>query len=305
MWLKKLATRFSPREFITLYFVLACLAASPFSFTQLGDLSTLQIGLMATLVILFGLPHGALDVELATKMNLVFSTKTAILFLTVYLFLAMVGIALWLALPVVGLSIFLLISAFHFSDDWSGILPRWLCLIIGSIIICMPVVLHADTVKEIFKWLFVSEVQSKIIVNILYYCGLIGSVLFVVGLFIYRNVSYVLILEMAVLWAVATLLPPLLFFIVYFCFLHSLRHIIDCSQKLEYSPQQCYLRSLPILVMTLVIALSGYYLFNTGKADQDILRWVFIGLFALTIPHICLITLWYRSPFYSKKGKLR
>ncbi len=305
MWLKKLATRFSPREFITLYFVLACLAASPFSFTQLGDLSTLQIGLMATLVILFGLPHGALDVELATKMNLVFSTKTAILFLTVYLFLAMVGIALWLALPVVGLSIFLLISAFHFSDDWSGILPRWLCLIIGSIIICMPVVLHADTVKEIFKWLFVSEVQSKIIVNILYYCGLIGSVLFVVGLFIYRNVSYVLILEMAVLWAVATLLPPLLFFIVYFCFLHSLRHLIDCSQKLEYSPQQCYLRSLPILVMTLVIALSGYYLFNTGKADQDILRWVFIGLFALTIPHICLITLWYRSPFYSKKGKLR
>ena len=305
MWLKKLATRLSPREFITLYFVLACPTASPFSFTQLGDLSSLQIGLMASLVILFGLPHGALDVELAKKMNLVFSTKTAIFFLTVYLFLAMLGIALWLALPVVGLSIFLLISAFHFSDDWSGILPRWLCLVIGSIIISMPVVLHADTVKEIFIWLLVSEVQSTTIVNILYYCGVIGSVLFVVGLFINRDVSYVLILEIAVLWTVATLLPPLLFFIVYFCFLHSIRHLIDCSQKLEYSPQQCYLRSIPILVMTLVIALSGYYLFNTGKADQDILRWVFIGLFALTIPHICLITLWYRSPFYSKKGKLR
>lgn len=305
MWLKNLASRLSPREYITLYFVLACLAASPFSLTHLGDLNTLQIGLMAALVILFGLPHGALDVELATKMNLVFSTKTAMLFLIFYFVLAMLGIALWLALPMVGLCIFLLISAFHFSDDWSGILPRWLCLVIGSIIICMPVVLHAETVNEIFQWLLVNEAQSTTIVSVLYYCGLVGSVLFLVGLFLNRDISYVLILELAVLWAVATLLPPLLFFIVYFCFLHSMRHLVDCSQKLEYSIRQCFIRSLPILVLTLIITFLGYYLFNTGQANQDILRWIFIGLFALTIPHICLITLWYQSPFYSKKGKLR
>lgn len=305
MWLKKSTTRFSLREGITFSFVLTSLAASPFALTQLGDLNTLQIGVMASLVILFGLPHGALDVELARKMNLVFSTKTALLFLTVYLCLAVLGIALWVLLPVAGLSVFLLISAYHFSDDWSGILPRWLTLVIGTIVICMPAVLHAEMVTEIFQWLLVSEAQASTIIDVLFYCGLAGSVLLVVGLSTSRSVSYLLFLELIVLWAVATLLPPLLFFIVYFCFLHSMRHLLDCSQKLEYSLRQCYLKSLPILALTLIIALSGYYFFNSGKADQDMMRWVFIGLFGLTIPHVCMITLWYRSSIYCQKGKLQ
>ncbi len=304
MGLENVTRRFSPREGITLGFVLACLAASPLALTQLGNLSTLQIAAMASLVILFGLPHGALDVELARKMNLVVSIKTALIFLIVYILLAALGIALWLAVPTIGLSIFLLISAYHFSDDWSGILPRWLCLVIGSIVICMPAVFHGETVSEIFQWLLISEAQAAIIVSILYYCGLAGSVLLVTGL-IFNRSSPMLLLEIALLWAVAALLSPLLFFIVYFCFLHSMRHLIDCSQKLEYSPRQCYIKSLPILALTLVIALCGYYFFNSGKVNQDILRWVFIGLFALTIPHICLITLWYRSSIYRRQGRLR
>lgn len=236
MWLKNSRTRFSLREGITLSFVSASLTASLFALTQFGGLNTLQIGVMASLVILFGLPHGALDVELARKMNLIFSRQTALLFLTVYLCLAMLGIALWVLLPVAGLSVFLLISAYHFSDDWSGIVARWLTLVIGTIVVCMPAVLHAEMVTEIFQWLLVSQAQASIIVDVLFYCGLAGSVLLVVGLSIHRSISYLFFLEIMVLWAVATLLPPLLFFIVYFCFLHSMRHLIDCSQKLEYSP---------------------------------------------------------------------
>ena len=40
-------------------------------------------------------------------------------------------------------------------------------------------------------------------------------------------------------------------------------------------------------------------------ANQDLLRWVFIGLFALMIPRICLITPWYRSSFYRQRGNLQ
>lgn len=298
-------TSISPRRGISISFMVAAVVAFVAMQSPIAALGTFQVVVMATLVILLGLPHGALDVELAKKMDLIQSLKTTLFFLLGYLCLTFFGILLWIVQPIVALPLFLLISAYHFSDDWASIFPKWLALVVGASVICVPAIFHGETITQIFSWLLVPEYQASAIVLVMSYCGVIGSTVLVVGMLLYRRVSALYLLELPVLWGAALLLSPLVFFVAYFCFLHAPRHLLDCAQKLEITPLSCYVKSLPMFALTLLIAVPGFLLFQSGELSQDIIRWIFIGLFALTIPHIGIITTWYRSSDYRRQGSLR
>ena len=97
--------------------------------------------------------------------------------------------------------------------------------------------------------------------------------------------------------ALALLAPPLMFFIVYFCALHSARHLRE-----GFREEHGHGRRLTLLVVaayTLApLALAAAFLVGTaGTAalDEQLLRVVFIGLAALTVPHMALVTLGDRA----------
>jgi beta-carotene 15,15'-dioxygenase len=97
-------------------------------------------------------------------------------------------------------------------------------------------------------------------------------------------------------------LPPLLAFAWYFCFLHSLRHLLTLAERL--APPQKWaalgwvaLNGMPLTLITLIASGIGYaWLRHVDLNEAEaVTRVIFWGLAALTFPHMLLTWLWERK----------
>ena len=120
-----------------------------------------QVLILAPLVAVLGLPHGALDLPIAEALWPLTGWRRKLLFIALYLGLAGSVIALWLLLPGAALAIFLLYSALHFSGDWMRASPllRWSG---GAATIGAPALLHHGEVEAIFAVLAPQDAASVI-----------------------------------------------------------------------------------------------------------------------------------------------
>jgi Brp/Blh family beta-carotene 15,15'-monooxygenase len=88
----------------------------------------------------------------------------------------------------------------------------------------------------------------------------------------------------------ALVLPPLVYFVAYFCFLHSPRHLIEAARLVGIgSPEQVIVRALPITCVTVIGAMIAVYLLPSMPLSTATIQVVFIGLAALTVPHMLLV----------------
>ena len=95
----------------------------------------------------------------------------------------------------------------------------------------------------------------------------------------------------------ALLLPPLVFFLVYFCALHSPRHLRNATQSADPGDRRRMIGvAAAYTVLTLVAAalvwpwLAGN-LASAATLETHLVRIVFIGLAALTWPHMIVVML--------------
>lgn len=98
-------------------------------------------------------------------------------------------------------------------------------------------------------------------------------------------------LEVGAIWVAAALLPPLLAFVAYFCLLHSQRQV---TETLAVSPRRkdALWSAAAIMVVSLCGAVLGLALLAArapGDVTGAVLQTVFIGLAALTVPHMLLV----------------
>ena len=111
--------------------------------------------------------------------------------------------------------------------------------------------------------------------------------------------------ELALTGSLFWLCPPLVGFALYFCLLHSSRHIRTVFQKLPGT-----LRRREILWQALGFTLACWFaaawafwgLATAGPIDAALLRVVFIGLAALTLPHIVLVDGLLEKPWATSKA---
>lgn len=277
-----------------LIFALLLILASPF----LTGLSfTAQIILLGIFVLILGMPHGALDPLIAELYGMDMNTalkKTG--FYLLYLVLTGLALSLWLIFPVISLIAFLLISIAHFAGDWNKDLPFWLRVIAATSLITNPCFFFPEEVNSIFSFLtFGADTELIVLffqslqmpVFILLFTGL--------GLHCFKTpVNFLVFLEVAALHVLASVFSPLVYFILYFCGLHSIRHYIETISELQqagFKTSRIVLMIEIISVTTALLAAAIY--FSTGDHDleEGILRLVFIGLFALTVPHMFIIGL--------------
>ena len=98
------------------------------------------------------------------------------------------------------------------------------------------------------------------------------------------------------------LLPPLISFILYFCFHHSLRHYLDA-----FCDSNLFERAMPIgryaiLFLFLTVAFTSICLFVMSgytniSFESAIIKYIFITLACLTLPHLALNILYvYKQP---------
>lgn len=262
---------------------------------------------LALAVTVLGLPHGALDFAVAKSLKLVNSLTSALCFITAYIAVSTLAIIFWIAFPALGLALFLAVSIYHFAADWRDTMPSYAGIGLAAVVICGPAIFYSATLLTLFTSLLLSPESAKWIIQSMQLVFGVGIVMFLhfvvsaaqnkrrdkkqdkqtIGKWIYA--------EWIALVVSSLILSPLLHFALYFCLLHSPKHLHDASENLNISVRKAIVISLPFVLLTIVLAIVLLKLVGTSELNVTLLRWVFIGLFGLTMSHMLLITLWHRS----------
>ena len=259
----------------------------------LGLMPPIQIQaiILAGLVVLLGLPHGALDPLVARRAGLANGGKGMALFLLAYIALAGIALLAWVIAPYLSLLLFLAASAWHFAGDWRGRLPRGRPISGGLAVILAPIAFHPAEVTSIFTTLTGAQVET--LVQAVGYPSLwVVSAIGIIALSDMLRGRWAAI-EIALSLGLAWALPPLLFFCVYFCGLHSPRHVQQALRSMSVTRSTA---GLTMVVFSLLagIGAAAFYLYGPGTQHDKTLKAVFIGLAVLTVPHMILIETWQR-----------
>ncbi|PHX68682.1 MAG: ATP-binding protein [Opitutia bacterium] len=248
-----------------------------------------ELILVAALIIILGVPHGALDTLFARELYGVNSATAWIKFSVIYLMMAALVVVLWYMAPLLFLIGFIGISIAHFSGDPDGETGWFIRLIYGGAIIFIPVLKHPQEIADVFT-LLVGEKSSLALMP--WMSGLALPWLLALSamvLFLLVKKSP-LSFEFLCLGLIAYFVSPLISFTIFFCGMHSARHIIRTAAFAKYSQPVLLLGAmlLPMLGV-LVMSVASWYMLKNQSLDGRVVQIVFVGLAALTVPHMALV----------------
>lgn len=275
--------------------LVAALLAVDLIALDLGSPSAMMVAALA--IIIAGLPHGTLDVEIAALRFGRARPASKVRIIAAYLAAAAAMAMAWLAAPAFALAAFLMISIAHFAQDWRGGADPFFATMVGWSLIALPALSHPDDVAAIFMLLTAGASGGT--VAALLACtavpAAIGALLFVRWALIHgaqRDAS-----EVACCIVAALLLPPLIAFAIFFCLLHSPRHMADALR--EAGPMPTASKALVIAaVMLLAIAMGAVIFWGQPghRIEDNVIRSAFILLSILTVPHFLLEQAMARRP---------
>ena len=252
-------------------------------------MSTLtQLVVLTGAVILAGLPHGALDPLLFNQTNGQINRKESIRFYLSYVLGATVTFLFWLWQPEISLVLFLVISAWHFADDWYAVLPRSYQLGVGASVIILPIFFQPVEVITLFGYLGVNWSQAAV-AKVIFIPGVLACAVMILAVLasLYRK-SWAS-LEIFSLGALAFLTPPLIFFSVYFCLLHSPRHILNVIEVLKPNIRGLLIYGITFTLLSVVIIFAVVESRTVIQSSAVLTQAIFIGLFCLTVPHMFVV----------------
>ncbi len=252
-----------------------------------------QAAVLGVLVATLGLPHGALDPLIARRAGLWRTPLGFAGFNLGYLAIVALVVGVWLLAPTASLVGFLVVSGIHFGADWNGGRSVVLRSLTGVGLLTLPAFAHHDEVAGIYRTLagtgggVVGDVQS--------WLGPVAIVAMLIGAALALRRRPTDALEILLATALALVAPPLIFFALYFCALHSARHLRHGFAEERGSGRLAVLITvaytvIPIVAVGILTAVFvGDFAPGGSLADGWIIRLVFIGLAALTVPHMMVI----------------
>lgn len=241
-----------------------------------------------------GLAHGSLDLEIAINRGLVKEFSHKVLFFIIYLTIITAFFLLWIIFPNIIFLVFLILSAVHFgiSDKVSrikyiGILE---ILIRAKLVIVLPLKFYPEITSKVFIFLGLNYETLEFIqfLNDYFFYFLILNLF--IWLFL-KNESKTLklsiLMEFLLIGFCFIYFQPIISFLVYFCFLHSIRHLNEEKKYLKLSYINLFKKTLPFTLIPL-ITLTIYFL-NIDIKNNINIYYTVVGLSSLTIPHVMLI----------------
>jgi len=248
-----------------------------------------QLVMLSPVIMLLGVPHGALDVLYACQIDGIRSLRDWSLFTIAYVAVAASVLLLWWLAPGIFLVAFLLISAFHFSGDPAGETPMPLRTLYGGAIILCPLALHAEEVLQLFAFL-VGLPAAQPIVKVLHVAAWPWVAAIGVAAILGLRTAWVRSIELGSLAALLTFSPPLVGFTLFFCVMHSARHVIRTRDYSRTGSLQDMLRIVcwPMLATGVGVAIAlGWS--SGSPIDLRLAQVLFVGLAALTVPHMIVV----------------
>lgn len=248
----------------------------------------LELFIAALFIVLLGVPHGALDPIFAQALPQIKSRMSWVVFIFVYLLLAAWVVAVWWYVPTVFLLGFLALSVLHFSGDLDLGANFFVRFFYGGAAIVLPVALHGAELDRLFS-LLTGPHSAGLMVAILQF--MVWPWLTGLGVVIVHSARRDALLALEVL-AVSVLTftaSPLLGFTIFFCCMHSPRHILRTQKYAGITPQRLAAVAVLPMLAVLLMAAGGWYLLPDSAIDEKIIQFLFVTLAALTVPHMILV----------------
>ncbi len=277
--------RFFSDSYLYLYFSVATIFINFLFKDYINDKNI--VVMLLFFVIFFGLPHGALDTLYAKKSNLYYNFISFITFNIVYLLVGVITFFLWLLFPLLCLFIFLLISILHFSEDWRTEISFLQRIILATSIITLTVFFHREEIEIIFFSLTRSTYIADLSLFFYYANYLLLPMLLTVLLCNIRNDK--IVLNIITITLTAFFLNPLIYFLCYFCFFHSVKNFKESKNFLFPDNKQLQNKVILLnLLLTIFLSIIIFKFFLIGSIEDRLLKIIFIGLASLTVPHMLL-----------------
>ena len=271
---------------------------SAFSFLKNNSLVMLCLFLILTI----GISHGSLDNIKGKKLLKFFNIKSMSTFYIGYSLISLLIILIWIILPKILLSIFLIVAAYHFGKEDTEFLKKKnkvydeiLYFLKGLPVLVSPLLFHKIETILIFQSLNFNISEIIFIDNVFLYILLLISFFSTLFLLFRENIKIksLLLMDFFSILILNYFLSPILAFTIYFCFLHSVRHSLTLMFQLNKNIKKGFIlfvkKALPLTIITaLAYLFSLYILSNYSELNESIYKVIFIGLASLTFPHILL-----------------
>ena len=246
-------------------------------------------------VVLIGLPHGAFDGAIARHLGYSRAPGGLTKFVTVYLGLAAVVVVFWVWQPGLALALFLLISAVHFGHGdataASGVARAVQIAAHGGVAIFGISLFHLQQVTPLYAALTNGDVMLAVMMTEFFPLFIIP----VVALYLISAIRDAglrpRLVELAILCLLLSAVPPLVGFAIYFCVIHTGRHMRYIWDRVSLHATPRYILSQAVWFTLASWGGGAIMLFwlDSGNISQDLLQVIFIGLAALTVPHMILV----------------
>lgn len=247
-----------------------------------------------------GIAHGSLDLLIAKNYRIISNIKTTFGFIFLYLLLAILILLFWFIKPNIALSLFLFISIIHFgTSDTKNHTNKNIylieVLIRGLMPVSIPIFIYPNEVNFLFSKLFVSNhffYQLAYLNQYIYFLLIFLIIMFFVYSYNIQNKSKLKFsyFEIPTIFLCFVSFEPLVSFCLYFCFIHSLRHLIEEKKNLGLSNKELILNSIPITMITLLGMILCYFLIDFDNNNFKFVPILFISLASLTVPHMFIVS---------------
>lgn len=243
-----------------------------------------------------GLAHGSIDILTAKRKNIISSDKNNLIFLISYVIIPVFFFLIWLNFPNFTFTVFLVLSLLHFGISDKLYFDKLISLIEISlralIVFTLPIVFHNYETTQIVRFLYVSDEYLLTLTKFFEY--LVYFIIPLMALFIYYSFikqNFGGILEIFIILFCFYFFKPLVSFLLYFCFLHSTRHLLNEKKLLNLSFKKIFFKTIPmtsiVVVGTFILLFLSYFFFKSSSLLFS--SYIIIALFCFTIPHIILI----------------
>jgi len=268
-----------------------------------------QIFVGFLLIFTFGILHGANDLQLIDKIDVLKDKKKSTLrILIYYIMFVLIGILSFYIFPLVALLLFIIVSAYHFGEQQWQKLPNDLPIftlilyrfLYGFVILFLLFVFHTIQVQNIISTITTFEIPVGYFWEALKASGI--AFIFI-SCFLYWKILKIrkkLLLEFfhLIVFAIIFKSSSLIWgFAIYFVVWHSIPSIIDQIKFLNGSVSKkhflSYCKAAGVYWFVSILGITFIYLFFK---DEQLFNAVFFSfLAAITFPHVLVITKMFRK----------
>jgi len=299
-------------KLLFIYIIFCYSLASIFTLQNSISIENQLIGSLS-LIILFGIPHGAIDNVLSLSESNLSKKSFYFLYLLSMIFYA----ALWFIIPIFSFVFFLLLSSYHFGEsqlsnyDIKNIFSKIIYLVWGVALMSTLFFYNASELIMLFNNFNDTSAFNLIfeysLLDILFYSSNACFILILIYLKVHNSINNHIfnseLFQIVLLHITFFVFPVIISFTLYFVFLHSIKVLV---QEYSYLKQKfnrfSLIKFIKLLIPFTLIALFCFSLLilitNYYQLNISLLLFSIIGISVITLPHSISMT-----NFYNKLNK--